>query len=265
VPPAPIQKEKAKGIEVTLGSTKKEIQTGQPVDLIVTITNHTKEEFSYLQYKLQDLHDFTMTGPDGKEVERKPNPVEISFAGTPVKVLADEKVTVKEGLQGINLPKAGTNRYLRHGYYPMDVPGTYRLRIRVGDVTSNELQVKVVGKEGAAEGATEKDGVRFEILLPDRVWAIPENKAGRRISIKLGLRITNQTDRPQRFTRFDTLFPDMLGPDGKALSRRNARRETLPIREADCPLVKPADSATFDIDADLFWQDGKLCFGGSDG
>src|SRR5262249_39349545 len=122
---------------------------GEPVDLILAITNNSKEEFSYFHYKLQDLYYFVLKGPDGKDLERKPNPVEISFASTLVKVPPGEKATVKEGLQGINLPKAGTASYLRHGYYPMDAPGIYRLRIHVGDVTSNELQVKILGNEAA--------------------------------------------------------------------------------------------------------------------
>ncbi|HMF18806.1 MAG TPA: sigma-70 family RNA polymerase sigma factor [Gemmataceae bacterium] len=149
VPPALIQKDRAKGVQVTLASTQKEYRPGEPVNLVLTITNHSKEEFSYFQYKLQDLYYFVVIGPDGKEVERKPNPVEISFASTLVKVPPGEKVAIKEGLQGINLPKAGTNSYLRHGYYPIDAPGTYRLRIRVGDATSNELHIKILGNEAA--------------------------------------------------------------------------------------------------------------------
>ncbi len=115
------------------------------------------------------------------------------------------------------------------------------------------------------QNVVEKDGVRFEILVPEREWLIPENRDGVRTPIKLGLRITNETNKPLRFTRFDTLYPEMTGPDGKPLQPSGGRNVTLPMKESDCPLVKPGDGVTFAIDAHLFWQGGKLRFGGSDG
>src|SRR5262249_38333228 len=49
---------------------------------------------------------------------------------------------------GINLSKApGKGYYRRQMYYPMEAAGIYRLRIRVGDVASNELKIQVVEKE----------------------------------------------------------------------------------------------------------------------
>jgi RNA polymerase sigma factor (sigma-70 family) len=115
------------------------------------------------------------------------------------------------------------------------------------------------------KNAVEKDGVRFEPIIPQREWSIPENKPDARTTVKLALRITNLTNRPFRFTRFDSLFVDMVGPDGKHLQRSGGRRETLPVEGPDCPMVKPGESVTFDIDAHLFWRGGKLRFGGSDG
>jgi RNA polymerase sigma-70 factor (ECF subfamily) len=111
----------------------------------------------------------------------------------------------------------------------------------------------------------EKDGVRFELLVPQREWSIPEDKPGARSTIKLALRITNRTNNPLRFTRFDSLSVWMVGPDGKELTRSGGRDGTFPVQESDCPLVKPGDSVTFDLDAHLFRQDGKLRFGGFDG
>jgi hypothetical protein len=100
--------------------------------------------------------------------------------------------------------------------------------------------------------------------VPERAWTIPADK-GARTSVKLQLRITNQTDRPLRFSRFDTIFPRMNGPDEKPLHPDGGRRETLPAHESDFPLVRPGKSTTFSIDAELFRQNGKLRFGGSDG
>src|SRR5262249_3530547 len=143
-------------------------------------------------------------------------------------------------------------------YYPMESPGTYRLRFTVAGVASNELKIKVLEKDHV-----EKDGVRFEILAPDRVWPIPENKPEARNPVALGLRITNKTARPLRFCRYDNLFPEMTGPDGKALSIGYVRLRTPQKKEADCPLLKPGESVTFMLAGNLTWHEGKLRLGGS--
>jgi uncharacterized protein (TIGR03067 family) len=133
-----------------------------------------------------------------------------------------------------------------------------------GRLESNEAHFEVVSKAGDKH-AVEKDGMCFEILIPDREWQIPENKQGARTAVRLALRITNQTDKPVRFTRYDTLYPQIIDADGKAPRGSGGRNGTRPMKESDSPLVKPGDSTTFDIDASLFWQSGKLRLGGSDG
>lgn len=57
---------------------------------------------------------------------------------------------------------------------------------------------------GAEAPRVLKDGVIFEMLIPARAWPIPARPAGRN-PIKLGLKITNETDAPLRFSRFDTI------------------------------------------------------------
>jgi RNA polymerase sigma factor (sigma-70 family) len=152
----PVHKEDAappagESIQLTLASDRQEYRQGESVDLILIIKNNGKEEFSHPIPKLIDLHGFEMTGPDGKEVKPVMNPVEISFANIPVVVRAGEAVTIKDALQGINLPKnPKTDSYRRHVYYPMDKPGFYLMRIKVGEVTSNQLKIKVLEKEESA-------------------------------------------------------------------------------------------------------------------
>jgi hypothetical protein len=173
--PVPGDPTKARGLELTLGATKKEYSRGEPVDLILTIKNHSKKEFSYLQYKLQDLCGFGLSGPDGKDVKPASNPVEIEFAGTLVSVRPGEATTLKEPLRGINLPKAGTDHYLRHRYYPIEAAGTYRLRIKVGEATSNELVLKVL----ADEFGPEVKGLRAKVTLAKEKF-----EAGEAIPVK---------------------------------------------------------------------------------
>jgi RNA polymerase sigma factor (sigma-70 family) len=107
----------------------------------------------------------------------------------------------------------------------------------------------------------EKDGVAFELVVPERTWVIPDNKPGQKTHIKLGLRITNKTDKPQRFNGYDALFPEMTGRGGKALRREGGEvLRSRPPREADFPLVLPGQSVTFDLDAALVWEQGSPRF-----
>jgi len=125
-------------------------------------------------------------------------------------------------------------------------------------------------KQSAAvdEGRTvDKDRVAFEIVLPERDWSIPENKPGASSGyLKLGLRITNKTDKALRFNGYDALRPELVMPDGKEVHRwegpQGSKRNRQP-EESDFPLVEPGKSAAFSLQADLFWptlEDRTLMF-----
>ena len=105
--------------------------------------------------------------------------------------------------------------------------------------------------------AVHRDGVIFEVVLPERNWSIPENKPGSSGTfITLGLRITNQTDKPLRFNGYNTLWPELVTRDGKEVHQWEGQQGTLRHRqsqESDFPLVEPGKSATFSLQADLFW------------
>ena len=109
-----------------------------------------------------------------------------------------------------------------------------------------------------AEGlAVEKDGASFEIVLSERDWSIPENKPGSSSAfIKLGLRMTNKSDKPLRFNGYDTLWPELVTTDGKEVHRWEGPQATLRHRqpqERDFPLVEPGKTAVLSLQADLFW------------
>jgi RNA polymerase sigma factor (sigma-70 family) len=133
-----------------------------------------------------------------------------------------------------------------------------------GRLPSNEASFEIVGKEDP-RCVIEKDGVRFEVRVPERTWRIPEKKPGASSPVGLGLRITNKTEKPLRFTRYDTLTLGMVGPDGKVLDWLCTRTRSIPPTESDCPLLKPGESVTFAIDAALSWDGEQLQLSGPDG
>jgi uncharacterized protein (TIGR03067 family) len=159
-------------LQLTLAAPREEYRSGEPVDLTLTLKNNGKEEFSYLLYRIGSLQGLTMTGPDGKEVQPSRNPVEIDWSNVRVTVLPGKAESVKDALRCINLAEApGTDHYVREIYYPMEAPGTYGLRIKVGEVTSNELQIKVLPADGFGD---EVKGLRARVSLAKQKYQAGE-------------------------------------------------------------------------------------------
>ena len=137
-------------------------------------------------------------------------------------------------------------------------------------VTSGFVQANPPAKQPTAKNeglAVEKDGVVFEIVVPEQDWSIPENKPGSSSAyLKLDLQITNKTDKPLRFNGYDTLCPELVTLDGKEVHRWDGPQATRRHRqpnENDFPLVEPGKSVTLPLQADLFWptlEDRTLMF-----
>jgi hypothetical protein len=114
-------------------------------------------------------------------------------------------------------------------------------------------------------GVTTDNGVHFKTLVSKRVWLVPENEPNAKTPIKLGLRITNKKQKSIRFCRFDTLFPEIVQQDGKALQPDGGRDVTFKIKESDCPLLMPGESVAFFLDGIIYWQNDILRLEVSDG
>jgi hypothetical protein len=113
--------------------------------------------------------------------------------------------------------------------------------------------------------AVEKDGVRFEILVRERTWVIPANQPDASTPLRLGIRMTNKTQKPIRFPQFDPVMVlgiDIIGEDGFTLKPKGARERLLVSPEQRvCRLAKPEQSLTYDVNAKLYWQNNRLVFG----
>jgi RNA polymerase sigma factor (sigma-70 family) len=196
----------AQPIQLNLASVRPEYRIGEPVDLTLTIKNNSKEKIAFLAdltlasdldgipvvYKVTHSFHFDMTGSDGKNVKPIRNPVEIGYTPRLVTVLPGETATVKESFRSINLATApGTDRYLREKHYPMDSPGIYRLRVKVGEATSNELKVKILAKEPPKD-ATEEPRLKLSVFGPPTALAIGDE-------IKLEVALSSEGDRTYQF------------------------------------------------------------------
>jgi len=128
-------------------------------------------------------------------------------------------------------------------------------QLKIADSTDNKV--------------TEVDGVQLEILMPERELIIPNERHKPRISTsaKIGIRITNTTALPLRFTLFNTLVVELLGANGYRVHIGVSRDVTIAPQEADYPLVNPGESTTFWRNASLRWinEGSELKFGFNDG
>jgi RNA polymerase sigma-70 factor (ECF subfamily) len=269
-----------------------------PIELGLRITNRSEKALTFGRYGGSDeMLIAEMTGADGKalqrnllEVFRHSGPQESDFAlvlpGKSVTFFLDAGLFWERGTHRLG----GKDGHGGGWFFDDLKPGRYQVRIVyeskdasvtlkpsgkvMKDIWTGKVETPFVevslgngGREhekdkGAA--AVERDGAAFELVLPDRAWSIPEDKPGLKTPTKLGLRVTNKTDKPLRFARFATPFPEIAGSDGMPLKPTTGVWKRTPlITEADFPLVLPGKSVTFSIDAALFWQDSNLQWGGS--
>jgi len=138
--------------------------------------------------------------------------------------------------------------------------GVNAQRIRESAMTDNSMSFK-----SADDNVVEVEGVSFETLVSEPIWIIPKNEPNAKLPVTLGVRITNKTPNPIRFSRFDTLYPNLVRQGGQVIQLEGGRDGTLKPKESDFPLVAPRESVTFYLDANLSWQNNKLQLGGSDG
>jgi len=103
--------------------------------------------------------------------------------------------------------------------------------------------------------AVEVDGIRFETLMPERVLRLPRIKRDAIVSMQLGIRITNNTQEPLRFSCFfATLIPEIVGANGQILERSGGNDAVKVPKESDFPLTMPGESIELFPEARLLWH-----------
>jgi hypothetical protein len=130
-----------------------------------------------------------------------------------------------------------------------------------------------IASDALRSNENEENDIRFEILVPEVKWVIPENKPGLETPIKIGIRITNNQKNPLYLGIIDpntVLFLGIEDSEGKFLPNYGGRDGTFITpkthpAQIHCSLLAPRQSLTFFLDAKLYWQDDKLILGGSDG
>jgi len=111
------------------------------------------------------------------------------------------------------------------------------------------------------ENTVEVDGICFETIVPQILRIKQGNLSEVSPSVKIGIRITNNSPSQQRFCSHTTLIPVLLGEDGLILGQNLGGGSTgwFGPQESDYYLVKPGESVTFFVTAYIQRQtDGLL-------
>lgn len=127
----------------------------------------------------------------------------------------------------------------------------------------------------ADSNAVEMDGVRFETLVPERVLSIPKNNLIHKllylmkflspipidyssfiIPVQIGIRITNNTSTPLKFSFYFTLLLEIMGVDGIIPLEGGWIRASSPSN-SDVLSVMPGEDITFFPEAEIFglWEE----------
>jgi hypothetical protein len=104
------------------------------------------------------------------------------------------------------------------------------------------------------------DGIKFEMVMPERVLKIPPKLSNAKTQLKFGIHITNNTESPQRFLLFFAR-PEFLQANEQKLSRfgPNVNGSYNP-QLSDFQLLNPGESLFFLLEGYFYWKDNKLKF-----
>jgi hypothetical protein len=255
--PAPVADDfgaEVKGLRTNVSLAKAKFALGEAIQVKYVVKNVSKEEQTVWHSGFWPNHLIVVKDVDGKEpaltefgkqLRKAFSPGGKRGKNAPVKVPAGGEDTAYENYDvtwHYNISKSG--RYTVQYIYEERQGGWE------GRLPSNEAAFEFDASENK-DRTTEKDGVRFELLVPNTTWTMPEHKVGAATPIALGLRITNGTKKAYRFNAHDTLIPEVKGPDGKTLEPAVGEVGTDMRREADCPLVEPGASVVLLLDAAL--------------
>ena len=144
-----------------------------------------------------------------------------------------------------------------------------------GLLISPFINLRLVQLVEADSNAVEMDDVRFEILVPERVLSIPKNNLIHKllylmkflspipiyyssfiIPVQIGIRITNNTSTPLRFSFHFTLFLEIMGVDG-LIPFGDVWIRASCLSNSDILSVIPGEDISFFPETEIFglWED----------
>ncbi|MEG3840205.1 hypothetical protein [Microcoleus sp. herbarium14] len=101
------------------------------------------------------------------------------------------------------------------------------------------------------------DGISFETVVSEPVLKIPENRSGVLTPIRLGIRITNNTSEPVRFS-LSHLTPEFINFNDELLFAGAVQFRLGILEKRNFPLLLPKESFSFFWEGGFFWNENML-------
>ncbi|XZO04270.1 MAG: hypothetical protein ACM65L_11375 [Microcoleus sp.] len=131
---------------------------------------------------------------------------------------------------------------------------------QVEKVTNMASKKSKRSKKNQQDGLqTKENGLLLEITLPENVaLSIPENKPGATAPLRFFVRFTNNTQAPVPFLHYGALIPEIFGPSGQALHRREPINRQVASGEYHGSLVGVGKQTHTSLEGRLSWQQNSL-------
>jgi len=141
---------------------------------------------------------------------------------------------------------------------------------RLSQLASPFVNLHLVEPMQPDRSAVEIDGIQFETIVPDPVFIIPEEISQKifkfldrtfcyaEIQVRIGIRITNNTENQLHFSFYATCIPELISADGQIQEMGGGSDRLEFPNESDFPIVMPGKSLTFFPEARILCLRGNL-------
>ncbi|MCC3420983.1 MAG: hypothetical protein JGK12_30070 [Microcoleus sp. PH2017_01_SCD_O_A] len=137
---------------------------------------------------------------------------------------------------------------------------TYASIEAVGNKHSRLGRVQnMTSQESNNSNNIKQSGLQLGIKEPQIIaLAIPENKPGATAPLSFTVSITNPTQTPIPFILYDALIPEIIGPDGQALHRKEPINTQVGSSEYSGKLIGVGEQTVTSLEGRLSWQNNVL-------
>ncbi|MGB8687811.1 MAG: hypothetical protein WCD53_10815 [Microcoleus sp.] len=136
---------------------------------------------------------------------------------------------------------------------------TYGSIEAVGNEHSRVRRVENMTSQSNDRNRIRSDGLELKIAEPQLMGiSIPGNQSGVYVPVRFTFSVTNNTKAPIPFIEDGTLIPEIIGPDGQALHRKEPIDRQVSSGEYRGKLVRVREQISDFMDAKLFWQNNWL-------
>ncbi|MDY6806152.1 MAG: hypothetical protein SXA11_20435 [Cyanobacteriota bacterium] len=128
---------------------------------------------------------------------------------------------------------------------------------RKGDrLTTSYVNLRLVEVTKLNDKAIEVDDICFQALVPERVFILQDQKV--EIPVKMGIRITNNTQTHLIFRFYNTLIPELITPNWQRVDSSYSSNILKTQLTSDFLLAMPKESVTFFPHAKLIGRKDDL-------